>query len=259
MESAPPRRSATAPGIHPDAPAIAADRVPIAGLMLATPMSGGGVCDQHWARGYADLVAECQRQGVPLATVFTRNESDVQQARNRCLAEFLAGDCSHLLFVDADIGWCPAGVFRLIAHNQPIVGGTYRRKSLDDREYAVSTLPRGEAGPGGLVEVFGLGGGFLLIQRNAAERMAGAYRELHFELQDGNPSRAGWRAEMFNLFGAEMADGTRWSEDLSFCRRWRALGGKVWLDPHILLEHWGMACFTGHPAEMFRGVPAVKA
>lgn len=246
-----PRR-AEAPGIHPDAPAIVAQGIACAGLMVATPMAGGGLCDQGFAIGFADLRVECARRGIPLASVFLRNESDVQQARNRCFAHFLASECSHLIFIDADLGFTPDAVFRLLAHNEPMVGATYAKKALGAPSYAVSTLQRAEMTEAGLIEVGGLPGGFLMVQRGAAERMAGAYRDLAFDVHDGNASHDGWRSHLLNLFGSELTDRTRWSEDLSFCRRWRAIGGRVWLDPHILLEHWGMARFAGHPAEMFR-------
>lgn len=248
-----PRR-AEAPGVHPDAPVIEARGLPCAGLMIATPMSGGGLCDQAYAQGLADLRVHCAQAGIPLATVFLRGESDVQQARNRCMAHFLASDCSHLLFVDADIGFSVDAVLRLMAHNQPVVGASYAKKAPGETQFAVSIFPSGEVTPAGLVEVNGLPGGFLMIQRNAAERMAGAYAALAYEPKDGDPSADGWRGHLINLFGEELSDRTRWSEDIAFCRRWRAIGGRVWLDPHILLEHWGMARFAGHPWTMF--VPA---
>lgn len=246
-----PRR-ATAPGIHPDAPDVPAADLPVAGLLVATPMAGGGLCDMAFASGLDALRAECLRRGLRLSTVFLRGESDVQQARNRCFAEFLAGDHSHMLFIDADIGFSPDAVLRLLAHNQPLVGATYAKKTLGPVQFAVSLLPRAERTDTGLVEVNGLPGGFLMIRRDCAERMAGAYRDLAFEPKDGKDSEQGWRRHLFNVFGAELADRTRWSEDIAFCRRWAAIGGQVWLDPYILLEHWGMACFSGYPAAVFQ-------
>jgi hypothetical protein len=118
-------------------------------------------------------------------------------------------------------------------------------------QFAVSLLPSGEKTEAGLIEVNGLPGGFMMIRRDCAERMAGAYRHLGFDPQDGKAEGEAWRGNLFNIFGAELSERTRWSEDIAFCRRWAAIGGRVWLDPHILLEHWGMARFAGHPAEMF--------
>ena len=246
-----PRR-ATAPGVHPDAPELLATDIPVAGLLVATPMAGGGLCDMAFASGLDSLRVACLHRGIRLSTMFLRGESDVQQARNRCLAQFLASDHSHMLFIDADIGFSPDAALRLMAHNQPLVGATYAKKKHGPTEFAVSLLPRAERTPTGLVEVNGLPGGFLMIRRDCADRMAGAYRDLAFDPQDGQDSDEAWRGNLFNLFGSELAERTRWSEDISFCRRWTAIGGKVWLDPYILLEHWGMACFSGYPAAVFQ-------
>jgi hypothetical protein len=253
-----PRR-AEAPGVHPDAPDVPAVDISVAGLMIATPMAGGGLCDLAFVSGLDALRVACIARGVRLSTIFLRGESDVQQARNRCFAQFLASDHSHLLFIDADIGFSPDAVLRLIAHNRPIVGATYAKKALGPVQFAVSLLPVARQTESGLVEVNGLPGGFLMIQRAAAERMAGAYRDLAFQPKDGQEGGEAWRDHLFNIFGAELSERTRWSEDIAFCRRWVAIGGKVWLDPHILLQHWGMACFTGHAAPIFQPTPAPPA
>ena len=246
-----PRR-ATAPGVHPDAPPLTAADIPIAGLLVATPMAGGGLCDMAFTSGLDALRVACLQRGIRLSTVFLRGESDVQQARNRCFAEFLAGDHSHMLFIDADIGFSADAVLRLVAHNQPLVGATYAKKAPGPVQFAVSLLPKAEKTAAGLVEVNGLPGGFLMIRRDCAERMAGAYRDLAFDPQDGQAEGPGWRRNLFNVFGAELAERTRRSEDIAFCRRWAAIGGRVWLDPLLLLERWGMACFTGVPAAIVR-------
>ena len=37
------------------------------------------------------------------------------------------------------------------------------------------------------------------------------------------------------------------SEDYAFCRRWRDLGGEVWLDTQGVLVHVGPSDFQGRP------------
>jgi len=37
------------------------------------------------------------------------------------------------------------------------------------------------------------------------------------------------------------------SEDYAFCRRWQNIGGSVWLDPFITLNHYGNYLFQGKP------------
>jgi len=41
------------------------------------------------------------------------------------------------------------------------------------------------------------------------------------------------------------------SEDFGFCRRWRTLGGKIWLDVEGSLTHTGPHDFVGAPALRF--------
>jgi hypothetical protein len=54
------------------------------------------------------------------------------------------------------------------------------------------------------------------------------------EKYDGNN---GHRTLTPLLFQRTLIDGTRWGGDLDFCNRWRALGGKIWCDPEIVLGH----------------------
>ena len=41
------------------------------------------------------------------------------------------------------------------------------------------------------------------------------------------------------------------SEDYGFCRLWRSIGGRVWVDPAIQLAHIGHHIYTGDPMELF--------
>jgi hypothetical protein len=42
------------------------------------------------------------------------------------------------------------------------------------------------------------------------------------------------------------------SEDYTFCRRWRALGGEVWLDTRSKLMHIGPREFAGDAGARFQ-------
>jgi hypothetical protein len=225
--------------------------------MVATPMGGGGVCDQTYLLGMLELRSEMQRRDMPLHLCALRHESQVHRGRNSCVARFLASDASHLLFIDADIGFSADAVLRLLAQRKPLVGGTYRLKDASAVRYAFMALPKAERTATGLVDVEGIPGGFMMITRECAARMTGAYRHLRHDIrkpEDDRP-REPWEDYMYQLFGNPIENGVEWGEDLSFCRRWREIGGRVWLDPDILLQHWGMTSFEGHPGEVFRSVP----
>ena len=49
------------------------------------------------------------------------------------------------------------------------------------------------------------------------------------------------------------------SEDYFFCRLWQQLGGKIWLEPSIKLNHIGSYTFEGNPELMFNGRKLVNA
>jgi hypothetical protein len=42
------------------------------------------------------------------------------------------------------------------------------------------------------------------------------------------------------------------SEDYAFCRRWRDMGGKIWVDLDCKLVHLGQHLFGGELAESLR-------
>jgi hypothetical protein len=40
------------------------------------------------------------------------------------------------------------------------------------------------------------------------------------------------------------------SEDFTFCKRWRAMGGKIWADLTITLNHIGYFTFRGDATQL---------
>jgi hypothetical protein len=249
-------RQATAPGIHPDAPEVPA-RLDVK-LLVATPMYGGQ-CHDAFMCSMLDLREQASAFGLPLSVVTIRNESLVQRARNTCVAHFLASDATHLLFIDSDIGFPWQAVFRLLAHRKDVVGGTYAKKKMGDPDFAFVPLPQAGVTRNWLVEVHSLPTGFLLISRDAINRLVGAHADKRYGIHAGDGPAGAYRDHLYALFDCELEGPNYWSEDYTFCQRWRRLGGQVWLDPHILLEHHGTACFSGNPRTAFGDLAPVGA
>lgn len=252
-------------GVNPAAPVVRADNIKLGGLMIGLPCYGGVLYD-GLLHGMLDLQRACDARGIPLARVTVRNESLVQRARNRCMAEFLASpQFSHLLFIDADIGFRADAVLRLLAHDKPLVGGLYRRKQMDQADYVWNRLPAAQEKrePSGLISCAAIGTGFMMIRRDVPEAMIRAsmrrpslLRRMMGDRQATSPLRylvagadgepGGWRDYTFTLFDCWTDEsGNYLSEDYAFCRRWRDLGGDVWADPAIMLDHIGTATFAG--------------
>jgi hypothetical protein len=104
------------------------------------------------------------------------------------------------------------------------------------------------------------GGGFQLIRRSVLERMIAAYPETRFRRVHGL-SMSGSRREavpsenLFALFDCiiDPETGAYLSEDFSFCRRWRQIGGEIWIDAASKLTHSGPYEFVGDHASRFYG------
>jgi len=227
-------------------------------ILVGTPMYGGQ-CFDAYLLGVFDLQQECARRGIPLGVHTVRNESLIPRARNRVLHDFLAGDATHLVFVDADIGFAGRDVLRIVAHAQAnpgaLVGGTYAKKNRHHYDPALVPMPHGVVvSESGLVEIMCLAGGFMCISRDVAQRIAGAFRD-HWYRDGGTGDE-----HVLDLFATFIDPETRqyWSEDYAFCLRWRQAGGRVLLDPHIALTHNGTTTFEGDPRTVFINPPEPK-
>jgi hypothetical protein len=71
------------------------------------------------------------------------------------------------------------------------------------------------------------------ITRSVGEKMIAAYPDLWYH--DSTCSPAGLK--VYNLFDFELLNHQYFTEDYVFCRRFRAIGGKVWVDPILELDH----------------------
>jgi hypothetical protein len=165
--------------------------------------------------------------------------ADVAGARNSMVGEFLSGDCTDLLMLDHDVAWEPGAVLRLMHHPVDLVCGAYRARK-DPEQYPIRCLGKEiwSCPDTGLIEVEGLGAGFMRITRKCLEDMVKAYESRRYYDE--------WfKRDTWSLFDFVSENGFRWSEDIMFCKRYRDIGGKVWVDPELTLHHVGKKTFTG--------------
>lgn len=240
-----------APGLSPLAPRFSRE-FEARGVFFGLP-AYGGVMHAATRAGLRDARHVLEAAGLQVGYCHLINESLVTRARNTIVGHFLASDASHLMFVDSDIGFRGAEVLRLLAHGKPLIGGLYRKKTRASRDYVGVPLP------GGVLrldretmalEMAAIGTGFMLIQRQVIERMVEAFPHLRYHAGGSDGAEGSWRDHLYDLFGTQICPHTRGllSEDYTFCARWRALGGEVWADPGILLQHWGYLPETGAPS-----------
>jgi hypothetical protein len=248
-------------------------------LVIATPCFGGQV-SVHYARSVFGLQKVLRSyRGVNLKILFKDGDALITRARASLLSQFLDDpSATHLLFVDADIGFEPEQVARLIQCGADMCAAVYPVKLIDwDKvktgietahaspaaaalKYVVEVDdPNAVIEKGGFVKVRYAGTGFLMIRRGALERMCAHYPQLQYR-SDHSLDAATKSDNRFALFESMItADGKYLSEDFAFCRRWLDIGGEIWADLHSKLSHIGPMVFSGDLSSQFVGVPPLPS
>lgn len=193
------------------------------------------------------LMSALMAKGVP-ASIASYSYFDIAELRNMVLSVWYdtMKDSTHLLFIDDDMGVPPELVIDMLAFGEPVVGVVYPKKSIP-RQWSGSGIEAAEYRKG-FIEVEGIGGGCLLIRRDAVDKMVEAYPDLvrPYMTLDDMKNAGGTRT--ISLFDQMITEKGKVSEDFSFCRRWGAIGGVVWASVAYEIQHVGpwifSACFA---------------
>jgi hypothetical protein len=259
--------AALAPPIAPSSPVV--------NLVVATPCFGGQI-----SALYATSVFKLQKlvrkySGFNFKVFFKDGDALITRARASLVAQFLDdAAATHLLFIDADIGFEPEQVLRLIECGADMCAAVYPIKHIDwnkikktiaaDRPAPAAAFnyvfevedPNAVIAKGGFVKVRYAGTGFLMIRRQALERMCAHYPQLRYK-RDHSLDAATASDNRFALFECMIAeDGTYLSEDFAFSKRWTDMGGEIWADLTSRLSHVGPMTFCGDLSSQFVGADA---
>ena len=168
------------------------------------------------------------------------NESLISRARNSLTSKFLIhANTTHLMFIDADIGWEPHHLLLLLDADKDVIGGLYPMKTLPVR-WCINGFDGAEQ-QGHVHEVSKTGTGFMLIKRSVFEKLNAHPAVKPFANDLGLPKELD--PFMKTYFDTAVRDGRYYSEDWTFCENWRDLGGQVWVDTRVLLRHTGTYVF----------------
>ncbi len=242
-------------------------------LVIGTPCYGGLV-HSLYATSLMRLQNAClQRGGIDLSVNLLSGDALITRARQNVVAHFLEnGLGTHLLFIDSDIAFAPDQVFRLLDFNADMAAGVYPTKRIDWGKVGLmakvgagnlesSSLsyvmefedPARIESKDGFAKVRYAGTGFLMIKRQVLVKMIESYPDLRYsqEHQAEDPLKGSkWRSALFNCM-IDKESGIYLSEDYSFCRRWRDLGGEIWINLESRLTHIGSLQFNGNLATQF--------
>lgn len=170
--------------------------------------------------------------GYEHALTFEKGNPYISGARANMLKKGLRGKGDMFIFLDDDLSWEPQDLLTLISTPGEVVGGTYRTK--EDHENYMGRVLQDEKGfptsirEDGCIECACLPAGFLKVTKEAVDKFGRGYPDLCY-----GPV---WDQSV-DLFNHGAHKGLWWGEDYAFCRRWRDIGGKVWLIPTLNITH----------------------
>jgi hypothetical protein len=234
-------------------------------VFIATPMYGG-IAAASYTMSLAHTPATFFKNGVGLNFSCVVNDSLVTRARNYLAFQFLNSPATHLMWIDADIGFDPVDIVKMVSADKDIVCGIYPKKEINwpavaraasegmppeqlrDHENSL-VLNLIDNSPDrvtaeGLIEIVNAGTGFMLIKRAVFEALA-----------DDAPSyidgsTPGIELKEFYAVSIDPDSGNSLlSEDYHFCKLARDRGFKIYAAPWVRLTHTGTYIF-GH-----RGMP----
>jgi len=237
-------------------------------IFVAVPMYGG-MCTGYFTQSMLTLGPVLNQNGYDMAFSAMFNESLIQRGRNALAHGFMKRpECTHLMFIDADIKFNPQDIIKMIEADKDIICGIYPKKEINWvevekavkegvptdklktrtasvvvnlKDYAGSvTVPVSEP-----VEIFNGGTGFMLIKRNTFEVMKSVVNSYNNDVLflDGGISND----RITEYFACAIEPGTErlLSEDYFFCWKAREAGLSVWAAPWVQLGHFGSYLFEG--------------
>ena len=202
----------------------------------------GGMLTESTFMSYIKWSNTCRQLGIDWTMETMTNESLISRARNTLTAKFLHNkESTHLMFIDADIGWEPWHLLVMLNAQKDVIGGLYPMKSLPVK-WCVNGFDGAEVSEdGNLQEVSKTGTGFMLIARDVFEKLNAHPATKPFMNDIGLPAEL--NPYMKTYFDTAVRENRYYSEDWTFCENWRDLGGKVWVDKRVLLRHTGTYVF----------------
>lgn len=252
-------------------------------LYICTPCYGCQAMTPYIA-SLRQLTRSLDQAGIVHTVELLGNESLITRARNKCVAQFLKTNASHLVFIDADVGFRPGDLAAMIRANYDVVVGAYPMKSLGwgNIEAAVrSGEPTDKLAKAGalyavnpyvadmqtgrldvqeregakFVRVEDGATGFMVIKREAIERFISHYRASIEYVTDyepiGETHHMVFQADRDPKALAEGKPARYLSEDYWFCRMWQMMGGEVYLNIDAQLTHTGTYRFEGDVGLLF--------
>jgi hypothetical protein len=240
-------------------------------VFVATPMYGG-LAHAKFIESCMMFMNAARDNGISVTFAFMGNESLITRARNALANGFLKSPCTHLFFVDADIGFRPMDAIRMVQADCDIIAGVYPKKDINWPQVARAVrdgVPDADlyhhtgdfvinvdnAPPGGFTvptdkpfPVRNAGTGLMLIKRRVFEILKDHVPSYTNNMTTQNKSLKVEADKIHEYFATSIdpEHNVLLSEDYHFCQVWKKAGGEVHIAPWCDLTHNGTYEFSGH-------------
>lgn len=237
-------------------------------IFIASPMYGG-LCSGLYTMGMISVSNVLNGAGIPFSYNTLMSESLITRARNLLAHTFLESNFSHLMFIDADIGFNANDIVSMLNTDKDIICGIYPKKEINWPlvEAAVKQgVPAAglanftgsfvvNLANGAQEETFHIdkpleiengGTGFMLVKREVFEALAESVPRYSHDMY--RPEDTEQKPMLINEFFATSIDeksNRLLSEDYHFCKLARKQGFKIWAAPWVRLVHCGAYNFSG--------------
>ena len=212
-------------------------------VFLAIP-SYDGKATLSCAQSLFKAAYHCAEHGIEVHPHFVRGGIFIDHARSLLVQTFLETDCTHLFFIDADIGFESHALAGLVGSGLPVTAGIYLKRTGERKSFNAK-MHEPQEFRDGWIRMDRVATGFLCIQREVLEELTKRAETILL----GEKS-----VPMVFHFGSK--DGRFVGEDYAFCDDYNQLHEEgvfdepIWAYPDIRFDHDG---FIGNLHESLTG------
>jgi hypothetical protein len=171
----------------------------------------------------------CAKHNIELHPHFIHGGIFIDHVRSLIVRRFLETDCTHLFFIDADLGFESSALARLVLSGLPVTAGIYPKRTKDKKRFNAKVYEPLEM-KGDWLRMNRVATGFLCIEREVLEKMS----------EKAKTIQLGGDGEVQMVFHFNY-DGDRFAgEDYSFCDDYNNnFDEPIWAYPDINMDHDG--------------------
>lgn len=205
-------------------------------VMIGTPCYDGRI-DVWYVNSLTNTIKMSKEHDIDIVPMWVSFDALIQRARNDTIQIALESGVDDLIFIDSDIEWQPEWFFKLLNYSHDVVGGTYPKKG-DREEYVTRQLIKRPITAGSdLIEVDGLGTGFVKLSKNALLYLWNSSKA-YIDPKDNKERRM--------ICDVVIENGSMISEDINMFNKLMRGGFKIYLDTSMTCNHSGPKKFVGN-------------